>query len=162
MFNYHFFAPRYYPVRFNRKTGKVYFYHYVLSDWLIKCPNSFWYRYPFYKRTSPEQKEFYWQAIQGVSKFTSGNNASQSSIMCMVHDFADNRIIDSFKLISTEGALDALTMNNLKLWLWVNNYMMYNDEIFNKDVLPPPTIYGRAVIWRADIDRKSKLPSPEA
>ena len=40
--NYFIFAPRHYPIRFNRKTGKVYICNYILNDMSHKSTYTFW------------------------------------------------------------------------------------------------------------------------
>ncbi|MGK3446159.1 DUF6708 domain-containing protein, partial [Escherichia coli] len=40
--NYFIFAPRHYPIRFNRKTGKVYICNYILNDMSHKQYSEWW------------------------------------------------------------------------------------------------------------------------
>lgn len=68
-------------------------------------------------------------------------------------------MIDSFNLISTDAGTDALFMPNYKLWLWISNYMKFNDELLDMSVNTKPCIYGREVKWPDDMDKKSKASS---
>ncbi|CAH5543242.1 hypothetical protein AI2943V1_0036 [Klebsiella oxytoca] len=158
--NYFIFAPQHYPVRFNRKTGKVYVYDYVMYSITYKLTYTFWWHHPFYKRTKPECKEYDWSQIQAISIYSRNKHSSYSTIRCVVYDSSiSTTMIDSFNLISTDAGTDALFMPNYKLWLWISNYMKFNDELLDMSVNTKPGIYGREVKWPDDMDKKSKASS---
>ncbi|VUT16619.1 DUF6708 domain-containing protein [Klebsiella pasteurii] len=155
--NYFIFAPRHYPVRFNRKTGKVYVYDHVMYSITYKLTYTFWWYYPFYKRTRPECKEYDWSQIQAISIYSRNKHSSYSTIRCIVYDSSiSTTMIDAFNLISTDAGTDALLMPNYKLWLWICNYMSFNDRLLDTSVNTQVGIYGREVKWPDDIDKKSK------
>lgn len=160
--NYFIFAPRHYPVRFNRKTGEVYVCDYVMYSITYKLTYTFWWRYPFYKRTKPEYKEYDWSQIQAISIYSRNKHSSYSTIRCVVYDSSISpTMIDSFNLISTDAGTDALFMHNYKLWLWISNYMSFNDELLDTSVNTKVGIYGREVKWPDEMDKKSKASSLE-
>lgn len=153
--NYFIFAPRHYPVRFNRKTGKVYVYDHVMYSITYKLTYTFWWYYPFYKRTRPECKEYDWSQIQAISIYSRNKHSSYSTIRCIVYDSSiSTTMIDAFNLISTDAGTDALLMPNYKLWLWI--CMSFNDRLSDTSVNTQVGIYGREVKWPDDIDKKSK------
>lgn len=155
--NYFIFAPRHYPVRFNRKTGKVYVYDHVMYSITYKLTYTFWWYYPFYKRTRPECKEYDWSQIQAISIYSRNKHSSYSTIRCIVYDSSiSTTMFDAFNLISTDAGTDALLMPNYKLWLWICNYMSFNDRLLDTSVNTQVGIYGREVKWPDDIDKKSK------
>lgn len=158
--NYFIFAPRHYPIRFNRKTGKVYICDYILNDMSHKSTYTFWWHYPFYKHTKPEYKEYDWEQIQGIAFFAQNRHSSYSTIRCIVYESLDStNIIDTFNLITTESAIDALHMTNHKLWLWINSFMNFDDEFLEKSINTAPGIWGREVNWPEDMNKKSMLSS---
>lgn len=158
--NYFIFAPRHYPVRFNRKTGKVYVYDYVLYSITYKLTYTFWWHLPFYKPTKAECKEYDWSLIQAISIFSRNKHSSSSTIRCIVYDSSiSTTMIDSFNLISTDAGTDALFMPNYKLWLWISNFMQFNDDLLDTSVNTQVGIYGREVNWPDDLDKKSKASS---
>ncbi|WP_404881146.1 DUF6708 domain-containing protein, partial [Klebsiella pneumoniae] len=69
-FNYFLFAPKDYPLRFNRKTGKVYVYDYVnLHVWHLAETLTALFKFPFFLPTRPVEKVFDWQDIQAVETY---------------------------------------------------------------------------------------------
>lgn len=158
--NYFIFAPRHYPVRFNRKTGKVYVCDYVMYSITYKLTYTFWWYHPFYKRTKPEYKEYDWSQIQAISIYSRNKHSSYSTIRCVVYDSSiSTTMIDSFNLISTDAGTDAMFMPNYKLWLWISNYMNFNDALLDTSVNTKVGIYGREVKWPDDMDKISKASS---
>ena len=158
--NYFIFAPRHYPVRFNRKTGKVYVYDYVMYSITYKLTYNFWCYHTFYKRTKPECKEYDWSQIQAISIYSRNKHSSYSTIRCVVYDSSiSTTMIDSFNLISTDAGTDALFMPNYKLWLWISNYMSFNDALLDTSLNTKVGIYGREVKWPDEMDKKSKASS---
>jgi hypothetical protein len=158
--NYFIFAPRHYPVRFNRKTGKVYVCDYVMYSITYKLTYTFWWYHPFYKRTKPEYKEYGWSQIQAISIYSRNKHSSYSTIRCVVYDSSiSTTMIDSFNLISTDAGTDAMFMPNYKLWLWISNYMNFNDALLDTSVNTKVGIYGREVKWPDDMDKISKASS---
>lgn len=158
--NYFIFAPSHYPVRFNRKTGKIYVYDYVLYSINYKLTNTFWWHHPFYKQTKAECKEYEWSQIQGITIYSRNNNSSTATVRCVVYESRVNtNKIDSFNLISTETATDVISMQNYKLWLWINNYMNFKDELLDMSINTRIGIYGREVTWPDHMDKRSKAPS---
>lgn len=154
--NYFFFTPQYYPIRFNRKTGKIYVYDYILYNIFHKQIYTFWIHHPFFKRTKPECKEFDWDHIQDVNIFARNKYSSNAAIHCLVYESSENiNVIDSFALVSNDSATDALYMKNYKLWLWLNNYMNFKDDVLDMTANTDVGIYGRKVKWPDEINRKS-------
>ncbi len=158
--NYFIFAPRHYPIRFNRKTGKVYICNYILNDMSHKSTYTFWWHYPFYKHTKPEYKEYDWEQIQGIAFFAQNHHSTYATIRCIVYESLDStNIIDTFNLITTESATNALHMTNNKLWLWINSFMNFDDEFLEKSINTAQGIWGREVNWPDDMNKKSMLSS---
>jgi hypothetical protein len=151
--NYSVFAPRHYPIRFNRKTGKVYVYEYILHDLFHTQPYTFFFHHPFYKKTKPEYKEFAWSDIKGICQF-SNNNAR---LNC--HVYENNSIVDSFTLTTGDMGTETMLLNNYKLWLWISSYMDFKDEILDMTVNPNVGIYGRKVEWPEVMLKKSTASS---
>ncbi|KLF14965.1 hypothetical protein YA27_08090 [Klebsiella aerogenes] len=155
--NYCFFSPRHYPIRFNRKTGKVYICEYVFFV-LLQRPNRNYKartRFPFYKRTRPEYKEFSWDSIKGYYDFY-----QQRSCICC-HVYQNENIADTFTLISEKTIIESEYFNNYKLWAWVNHYMDFKDEMLDMTVNPNVGIYGRKVEWPEAMLKKSTASSLE-
>lgn len=98
-FNYFLFAPKDYPLRFNRKTGKVYVYDYVnLHVWHLAETLTALFKFPFFLPTRPVEKVFDWQDIQAVETYymtsIKGVNKTTRSIYCVVcapYDHTDSR-----------------------------------------------------------------------
>ena len=155
--NYCFFSPRHYPIRFNRKTGKVYICEYVFMK-ILQRPNRNYKartRFPFYKRTRPEYKEFPWSSIKGYYDFY-----NQRSFICL-HAYENESITDIFTLISEKTIIESKYLNNYKLWTWINRYMDFKDEMLDMTVNPNVGIYGRKVEWPEVMLKKSTASSLE-
>ncbi|EPV8392269.1 MULTISPECIES: DUF6708 domain-containing protein [Enterobacteriaceae] len=150
--NYAFFAPRHYPIRFNRKTGKIYVYEYILSGLIKRQPYTFFLHSPFYKKPKPECKEFDWSDIKG--SYSLNYNAI---INC--HVYENHSIVDSFILTSNDTGTETMLMNNYKLWLWISSYMDFKDEMLDMTVNPNVGIYGRKVEWPEVMLKKSTTSS---
>ena len=109
-FNYFLFAPKDYPVRFNRKTGKVYVYDYVnLHVWHLSETIISLFKFPFFLPTRPIQKVFDWQDIQAVETYymtnVNGVNGTTRSIYGVVCAPGTTQVVDHFMLSLTSDSL---------------------------------------------------------
>ncbi|HAP0365273.1 TPA: hypothetical protein KGM75_001439, partial [Escherichia coli] len=92
--------------------------------------------------------------------FAQNHHSTYATIRCIVYESLDStNIIDTFNLITTESATNALHMTNNKLWLWINSFMNFDDEFLEKSINTAPGIWGREVNWPDDMNKKSMLSS---
>ncbi|MCX8574729.1 MULTISPECIES: DUF6708 domain-containing protein [unclassified Gilliamella] len=150
-------APEDCPVRFNRKTGKVYIYdHFILyfGSWatFIRSP---------FKSKEISIKEFDWANIQGVvssvsTPIPSGGILRSYRIECLVCKPNTTIVVDHF-ILSIDNSL------NYDEWMWLNSYMMFSDTNLNNELIIESGFeWFIKIKWPEEIDRKSKAGSVEA
>ena len=151
-----FFAPTDFPIRLNRKTGKVYIYdHFLLyfGSW------STFIRSPF-RAKEITIKEFDWIDIQGVMTsvsmtLASGGMVRTYRIECVVCEPNSNHIADHF-ILSTHNSL------YYDEWKWINSYMAFSDNNLDAEFMPEEEFsWPIKINWPEEIDKKSKASSLE-
>ena len=150
------FSPFDCPIRFNRKTGKVYIYdHFILylGSW------STFIRSPF-RAKEITVKEFNWKDVQGVmtsvsAPIANGGMVRNYRIECVVCEPNTTYVIDHF-LLDTASAL------NYDVWMWINSYMAFSDNNLDAEFMPEEEFpWPIKVNWPEEIDKKSKASSLE-
>jgi hypothetical protein len=151
-----FFAPEDFPIRFNRKTGKVYIYdHFLLyfGAW------STFTRSPF-RAKEITVKEFDWADIQGVMSSVSAPTGSGGivrtyRIECVICKPNTTKVTDHF-ILSTHNCL------TYDEWMWINSYMAFSDNNLDAEFMPEEDFtWPIKVNWPEEIDKKSKASSLE-
>ncbi|HDE0958382.1 TPA: hypothetical protein PCA87_001277 [Klebsiella pneumoniae] len=156
-FNYFLFAPKDYPLRFNRKTGKVYVYDYVnLHVWHLAETITALFKFPFFLPTRPIEKVFDWQDIQAVETYymtsIKGVNKTTRSIYCVVCAPGTTQIVDRF-MLSITG--DGLSATPYRQWVWVCSYMSFNDTQLDNTLVNRDNFWGRPVVWSDKFAKES-------
>lgn len=156
-FNYFLFAPKDYPLRFNRKTGKVYVYDYVnLHVWHLAETLTALFKFPFFLPTRPVEKVFDWQDIQAVETYymtsIKGVNKTTRSIYCVVCAPGTTQIVDRF-MLSITG--DGLSATPYRQWVWVCSYMSFNDTQLDNTLVNRDNFWGRPVVWSDKFAKES-------
>jgi hypothetical protein len=150
------FAPEDCPIRFNRKTGKVYIYdHFLLyfGAW------STFTRSPF-RAKEITVKEFNWADIQGCMTsvsvpLASGGMVRSYRLECVVCEPNTTKVIDHFLLA-------AYSSLNYYEWMWINSYMAFSDNNLDAEFMPEEDFtWPIKVNWPEEIDKKSKASSLE-
>ncbi|MWP48078.1 hypothetical protein GQ589_11635 [Gilliamella sp. Pas-s27] len=150
------FAPEDCPIRFNRKTGKVYVYeHFILyfGAWIILI------RSPF-RAKEITVKEFNWADIQGCMTsvsvpLASGGMVRSYRLECVVCEPNTTKVIDHFLLA-------AYSSLNYYEWMWINSYMAFSDNNLDGELMPEEEFtWPIKVNWPEEIDKKSKASSLE-
>jgi hypothetical protein len=150
------FAPEDCPIRFNRKTGKVYIYdHFLLyfGAW------STFTRSPF-RAKEITVKEFNWADIQGCMTsvsvpLASGGMVRSYRLECVVCEPNTTKVIDHFLLA-------AYSSLNYYEWMWINSYMAFSDNNLDGELMPEEEFtWPIKVNWPEEIDKKSKASSLE-
>ncbi|OCG55378.1 hypothetical protein A9G36_05320 [Gilliamella sp. Choc6-1] len=150
------FAPEDCPIRFNRKTGKVYIYdHFLLyfGAW------STFTRSPF-RAKEITVKEFNWADIQGCMTsvsvpLASGGMVRSYRLECVVCEPNTTKVIDHFLLA-------AYSSLNYYEWMWINSYMAFSDNNLDGELMPEDAFtWPIKVNWPEEIDKKSKASSLE-
>ncbi|OCG47895.1 hypothetical protein A9G35_03030 [Gilliamella sp. Choc5-1] len=151
-----FFAPEDCPIRFNRKTGKVYIYdHFLLyfGSWATFT------RSPL-KVKEITIKEFNWADIQGCMTsvsvpLASGGMVRSYRLECVVCEPNTTKVIDHFLLA-------AYSSLNYYEWMWINSYMAFSDNNLDGELMPEDEFtWPIKVNWPEEIDKKSKASSLE-
>jgi hypothetical protein len=150
------FCPEDCPVRFNRKTGKVYIY----DHFLLYCGSwATFTRSPF-RAKEITVKEFNWADIQGCMTsvsvpIASGGTVRSYRLECVVCEPNTTKVIDHFLL----AAGTSLGYNE---WMWINSYMAFSDNNLDAELMPEEEFtWPIKVNWPEEIDKKSKASSLE-
>ncbi|WP_071608856.1 DUF6708 domain-containing protein [Entomohabitans teleogrylli] len=156
-FNYFLFAPKDYPLRFNRKTGKVYVYDYVnLQVWQLGDSIKAMFTFPFFLPTRPVQKVFDWQDVQGVETYFSarvkGAPYTSRCLYGVVCAPETTQMVDKF-LLSVSG--NELSSHPYRQWIWICSYMAFNDDHLDKTLVNRDNFWGRKVVWSDEFARES-------
>ncbi|OCG79299.1 DUF6708 domain-containing protein [Gilliamella sp. Occ4-3] len=155
MFLHYLYAPEDCPIRFNRKTGKVYIYdHFILyfGSWATFT------RSPL-KVKEITVKEFNWADIQGCMTsvsvpLASGGMVRSYRLECVVCEPNTTKVIDHFLLTAGSPSYDE--------WMWINNYMAFSDNNLDGELMPEDEFtWPIKVNWPEEIDKKSKASSLE-
>ncbi|OCG31069.1 hypothetical protein A9G45_01645 [Gilliamella sp. HK2] len=152
---YLFYAPEDCPVRFNRKTGKVYIYdHFLLYFGSLETFT----RSPF-RVKEIAMKEFDWADIQGVmtsvsAPISGGGMVRTYRIECVVCEPNTTNVIDHFTFcIDSSLSYDE--------WMWVNSFMAFSDKNLDTEQMPDEYEWSVKINWSEELDKKSKASSLE-
>jgi hypothetical protein len=154
-FFYLSYAPEDCPIRFNRKTGKVYIYdHFILyfGSWATFTLSPL-------KVKEITVKEFNWADIQGCMTsvsvpLASGGMVRSYRLECVVCEPNTTKVIDHFLLTAGSPSYDE--------WMWINNYMAFYDNNLDGELMPEEEFtWPIKVNWPEEIDKKSKASSLE-
>ncbi|NUF50608.1 DUF6708 domain-containing protein [Gilliamella sp. ESL0250] len=152
-----FFSPEDCPIRFNRKTGKVYIYdHFLLYFGSLETFT----RSPL-KVKEITVKEFNWADIQGCMTsvsvpLASGGMVRSYRLECVVCEPNTTKVIDHFLL----AAYSSLSYDE---WMWINNYMAFYDNNLDAELMPEEEFtWPIKVNWPEELDKKSKASSLKA
>lgn len=156
LFFYLIYAPYDCPIRFNRKTGKVYIYdHFLLYFGSLQTFT----RSPF-RVKEITVKEFDWTGIQAVltsisAPMSKGGMIRSYRIECVVCKPNTNSIIDHF-IFTTDSSL------SYDEWIWVNSYMAFSDKnLDTEQIIEDDYEWCVKINWPEEIDKKSKASSLE-
>ncbi|OCG27291.1 hypothetical protein A9G45_00355 [Gilliamella sp. HK2] len=150
------FAPEDCPIRFNRKTGKVYIYEHIimhLGSWRAL-------KYSPFKIKKVIVKEFDWMDIQGVmcsvsTSTTNGGTVRHYRLECIVCKPNTTQIVEHFVLSSNSSL-------GYEEWMWINSYMAFSDKNLDAEFMPEEDFtWPIKVNWPEEIDKKSKASSLE-
>ncbi|MWP48067.1 DUF6708 domain-containing protein, partial [Gilliamella sp. Pas-s27] len=155
LFFYLLYAPEDFPIRLNRKTGKVYIYdHFLLYFGSLATFT----RSPF-RAKEITVKEFNWADIQGCMAsvsvpLASGGTVRSYRIECVVCEPNTTKVIDHFLLTAGSPSYNE--------WMWINNYMAFYDDNLDGELMPEDEFtWPIKVNWPEEIDKKSKASSLE-
>jgi hypothetical protein len=156
MFLHYLYAPEDCPIRFNRKTGKIYIYdHFILYFGTF----AIFTRSPL-KVKEITVKEFNWADIQGCMTSVSvplanGGMIRNYRLECVVCEPNTTKVIDHF-LLAADNSL------GYEEWMWINSYMAFSDNNLDAEFMPEEDFtWPIKVNWPKEIDKKSKASSLE-